>query len=133
MNTLTVSTNLAESFGWKDQNFSLCIYDRSYQKIAVNEVVIMEADGNYTLFYFSNGKKLMVSRTLKAYEELLTRYSFVRIHKSYLINMHYLKEYDMTYQEEVVILKNGLRVGIARRRRKDFEVQAASFLRKSIR
>lgn len=117
---------------WTDQAFDLSVYDRSYQRVAVNDVVMMEGDGNYTLFYFSSGKKIMVSRTLKEYETLLDAHSFVRIHKSYLINLHHLKEYD-TRVEEMVVLKNGIRVGVARRRKKEFEVKAAPFLRRPVR
>ncbi len=112
-----------------DQNFSLPVYDRTHREVAVNEVVMIEGDGNYALFYFSSGKKLMVSKTLKEYETLLGQHSFVRIHKSYLINMHHLKEYDDRH-EEVVVLKNGFKVEVARRRKKEFQVIAESFFRR---
>ncbi len=129
MNSLATLSISLDLISWNEQEFSLPVFDRMQREIAINDVVMIEGDGNYVLFYLKSGRKLMVSRTLKEYEILLDAYSFVRIHKSYLINLHHLKEYDARY-EEMAILKNGLKVEVARRRKKEFQLKAEPFLKR---
>ena len=64
--------------------------------VPVKDIIRCEADGNYTLFYFVNGNKLLVSRSLKEFDELLTGYNFFRTHNAHLINLHYLERCDRT-------------------------------------
>lgn len=109
------------------QLFFLPVYDRYHKEVAVNDIVMIEGDGNYAIFYFSTGKKLMVSKTLKEYELLLGNHHFVRIHKSYMINLHYLERFDVKY-EDTVWLRNGLRVDVSRRRKKEFHAKALDFM-----
>ena len=48
---------------------------------------------NYTKFFIKNNKPIIISKTLKEYEELLKVHNFERIHQSHLINLNYLKSY----------------------------------------
>jgi two-component system, LytTR family, response regulator len=59
----------------------------------VADIIRCEAKINYTQFYIKNHKPILISRTLKEYEELLTEHGFERIHQSHLINLSYLKSY----------------------------------------
>jgi len=59
----------------------------------VSDIIRCEAKINYTQFYIKNHKPVLISRTLKEYEELLTGHGFERIHQSHLINLSYLKSY----------------------------------------
>lgn len=59
----------------------------------VSDIIRCEAKINYTQFYIKNHKPVLISRTLKEYEELLTEHGFERIHQSHLINLSYLKSY----------------------------------------
>jgi two-component system LytT family response regulator len=52
-----------------------------------------ESDVNYTQFFFSNGNKLLVTKTLKDFEELLSEHQFIRVHQSHLVNVNYIKEF----------------------------------------
>lgn len=130
MNMRINTPGVSRSVSWKKQVLNLAVYDRAYQGIAVSDVMMIHGEGNYATFYINSGKRLTVAKTLKQYEALLDERIFFRVHKSYLINLHYLKEYK-TAKEETAVLKNGLRIGVARRRRKEFEVIAASFLRRT--
>lgn len=58
------------------------------------EIVKCQSSLNYTTFFLEEGKEIMVSRTLKEYEEMLQSYGFFRVHKSWLINMEFLIGYD---------------------------------------
>jgi len=65
--------------------------------VNVKEIVRCKADGNYTQFFFADGKKLLVSKTLKEFYELLGEYNFFRVHQSHLINLNYLDHYEKAY------------------------------------
>jgi two-component system LytT family response regulator len=57
-----------------------------YEFVEINQIVRCQAQDNFTDVFLKNGKKLMICRTLKFYEELLHDFGFIRIHKSHLIN-----------------------------------------------
>ncbi len=57
------------------------------------DIIRCESMGNYTQFYFSDKTKLLVTKTLKEYDELLSNRGFVRCHQSHLINLDYVKSY----------------------------------------
>ena len=59
----------------------------------VSDIIRCESEDNYTKFYIKNNKPIMISKTLKEYEELLSEHGFERIHQSHLINLSYLKSY----------------------------------------
>jgi len=59
----------------------------------ISDIIRCESEDNYTKFYIKNSKPVLISKTLKEYEELLTEHGFERIHQSHLINLNYLKSY----------------------------------------
>ncbi len=61
--------------------------------VNINDIVRCEADVNYTRFFFSNGTALLVTKTLKEYEELLKEHQFLRVHQSHLVNSGYIREF----------------------------------------
>ncbi|KQS48700.1 MULTISPECIES: LytR/AlgR family response regulator transcription factor [Flavobacterium] len=61
--------------------------------LEVSDIIRCESEDNYTKFYIKNGKPILISKTLKEYEELLAEHGFERIHQSHLINLSCLKSY----------------------------------------
>jgi len=61
--------------------------------VSLEEIIRCKSDNNYTTFYFENGSKLMVTKTLKFYADLLKENSFLRVHQSHLVNAKYIKEF----------------------------------------
>lgn len=59
----------------------------------ISDIIRCESTDNYTTFHIKNSKPILISKTLKEYEELLTEHGFERIHQSHLINLAYLKSY----------------------------------------
>ncbi len=59
----------------------------------ISDIIRCESEDNYTKFFIKNNKTILISKTLKEYEELLTAHGFERIHQSHLINLAYLKSY----------------------------------------
>jgi two-component system, LytTR family, response regulator len=61
--------------------------------VNVDHILYCEASGNYTNIHMEDGRKFIVSRTLREYEEMLAGLDFFRIHNSYLINLNSVKKY----------------------------------------
>ncbi|MBX7093089.1 MAG: LytTR family DNA-binding domain-containing protein [Flavobacteriales bacterium] len=61
--------------------------------VNITDIVRCEADVNYTTFYFTDKSKLLVTRTLKEFEDLLKDHSFLRVHQSHLVNTNLVKEF----------------------------------------
>ena len=72
----------------------------------VSDIIRCEAKINYTQFFIKNHKPVLISRTLKEYEELLAGHGFERIHQSHLINLSYLKSYIKNDGGYVVMADN---------------------------
>lgn len=58
-----------------------------------SDIIRAEADSNYTELHLTNGKKITSSKTLKEIEVSLTKSCFIRVHKSHLINLNFIKKY----------------------------------------
>lgn len=85
----------------------------------INDIVHCEAEKNYTTFNFINGTKLVVSKTLKEYEQLLTEYGFFRVHHSHLINMFHFERFEKK-EGGSVIMKNEQKIPVSFRKRDEF-------------
>lgn len=64
-----------------------------FEVVKVHDIIKGEASDNYTTFYMTDGKKYVVSKTLKFFEDLLSDLDFFRVHKSYLINIQHITRY----------------------------------------
>lgn len=84
--------------------------------VATDDIIRCESDNYYTIFYFTNGKKLMVSKTLKENEEMLAEYNFIRPHKSHLVNLKYVTGMNKTDGGSIV-MSDGSEVPVSRRKR----------------
>lgn len=80
----------------------------------------LEADGAYTHFHFEDGKKVIVSKKIKEFEEALTQQSnFFRTHRSYIVNLKKIKQY-VKQEGGYVLLENDIQVPLARERKDEF-------------
>jgi two-component system LytT family response regulator len=84
-----------------------------------DDIIRIEASNNYSQFYFTNRPKLLISKTLKEFEELLIPHHFFRIHQSHLINMIHVESIQ-SEDGGFVLMKQGHKVEISRRRRAEF-------------
>jgi len=87
--------------------------------VELKNLIRCEASGNYTMFYLGSGKKIIVGKTLKDYEELLAEHNFFRTHKSHLINLDYMNKY-VKGVGGYVIMTDGTEVEVAKRRKEAF-------------
>jgi len=86
---------------------------------SIFDIIRIESNSNYCTFHIANKPKVVVAKTLKEYEELLAHHDFFRIHQSHLINLHCV-EYFHPGLEEYVILTNGEKIEVSRRRKTEF-------------
>ena len=89
------------------------------QLAKTQDIVRCEASNNYTLFYLADGKKIMVTKTLKEYEELLMQDGFFRVHQSHLINLDFVSGY-LKQDGGYVQMTDGSQIEISRRKKDAF-------------
>jgi two-component system, LytTR family, response regulator len=63
------------------------------QLVNIDSIIRCEADNNYTFFYLKDGKRILISKTIKEYAELLKSSGFLRVHQSHLLNIAYIDKY----------------------------------------
>jgi two-component system, LytTR family, response regulator len=83
-----------------------------------DEVLFCESDGNYTLFCLCDGRKILVSKTLREYEELLKHAGFFRVHKSYLVNLSRIIRLDKS-EGGFLIMSNGEKIPVGASRKEE--------------
>ena len=72
-----------------------------------------------TCFYFLDGRKSLICRKLKFYEENLQDHGFSRIHRSYLVNLEYVKRY-IKGKGGTIILQNNTELQVSNTRKAAF-------------
>ncbi|MES2799784.1 MAG: LytTR family DNA-binding domain-containing protein [Bacteroidota bacterium] len=88
--------------------------------VEVNEIVCLEADGAYTTVCLHNGARILVSKKLKFFEDVLSnRPNFFRPHRSFLINLNFIKKY--TRAESTILMDNQSQVSLSRDLKGQFE------------
>jgi two-component system LytT family response regulator len=87
--------------------------------IHTSDIIRIESDNNYSMFYFTNRPKLLISKTLKEFEVNLATHHFFRIHQSHLINLDHVTSVHTT-EGGYVELTQGHKVEISRRRKAEF-------------
>jgi two-component system, LytTR family, response regulator len=91
----------------------------SIEFIDLKEILYCEAGGSYTEFYLSNGGKLLVSKHLKEYENLLSEHAFMRVHNSFLINLERVKKYVKT-EGGYILMENNAQISLSPKKRDEF-------------
>jgi two-component system, LytTR family, response regulator len=87
--------------------------------VKIEDILYCEADSNYTLIYTADGKKHVISRTLKEYEDLLSEHNFFRIHNSHLINLGAIKKY-VRGEGGYVVMSNDVSLDVSKRKKEAF-------------
>lgn len=82
----------------------------------LKDIIRLEAMTNYTHFHFSDGSKLLITKTLKEYDKMLSDVGFVRVHQSHLINMEHVKAYVKT-EGGYILMKNDQIVPVSVRKK----------------
>ena len=101
------------------EEMKLCIPTfKGFLVLKLEDIIVCEAEKNYTIIHLRNKKPFTVSRPLVDYEKILEGTSFLRVHRTYLINLQHVNEYQRG-EGGVVVMSNGAEIEISRRK-KDF-------------
>jgi len=84
--------------------------------IEVGRIIRCESDNYYTNFYLDGGEKILISKTLKENEELLSSHNFIRPHKSHLVNLDFIQSFNRD-EGGYILMKDGSKVPVSRRKR----------------
>ena len=85
-----------------------------------NNIIYIQALSNYCKIFLTNGKQIVIAKTLKKVEDILDSYTFLRIHNSIIININFIDKYKIIdYQK--VYLQNGTCFTISRRKKIAFK------------
>ncbi|MFD1770469.1 LytR/AlgR family response regulator transcription factor [Sphingobacterium suaedae] len=84
------------------------------QIVCVEDIVYCEGDKGYTTFFLRDDSKLVVSKVLKYFEELLPDTQFIRCHQSYLVNTRHILKY---YKDGQLEMLNKAFVPVSNRKR----------------
>jgi len=95
--------------------------------VKVHDVIFCEANGSYTNFYLKEGRKIIVSKHLKEYENLLADQDFMRVHNSFLINLMEVKRYVKT-DGGYVLMNNDATVSISPKKKEEFMEKMSSLV-----
>lgn len=87
--------------------------------LPTDQIIRISSDRNYSDFFLTQGKKVVVTKSLKEYEKLLTETGFIRIHHSHMINIAHLVKY-VKGEGGYVIMSDNSSVDVSRRKKEEF-------------
>lgn len=90
----------------------------SIEFVDAQEIVCCEANSNYTNVYMSEGRKRVISRTLKEFEDILSTHKFFRPHNSYLINLNRVREF-IRGDGGFLVMENKMKIPVSKSRREE--------------
>lgn len=88
--------------------------------VAAESVIYLRAESNYSEVFLTNGRVLILSKTLKKLESIFEPYGFFRPHKSFLINLNHVVSSAVYDVKPNISLSNNHKVELSRRRKSDF-------------
>ncbi len=87
---------------------------------SVAEIALLTAESNYSCLHLTNGKKVLVCKTLRSMEALLQPFpQFVRVHRSHIVNLHLIEKYIRGKGGQIV-LQGGHSVSVSNSRKANF-------------
>jgi two-component system LytT family response regulator len=93
----------------------------------LSEIIYCEAVNCYSAFYLLNGKKKLVSKTLKTFERFLCNKGFARVHRKYIINLSHVKQFNSRRPGSILMVNNST-IMLSHRRSSMFRKQFMDFM-----
>jgi two-component system LytT family response regulator len=85
--------------------------------VDISDIHFCQSDNSYTTFFFENNEKIVVSKSIGEFEELLADFSFFRPHQSFLVNLNHVKKIDKS-DGGFIVMKNKKEIPISIRQKK---------------
>lgn len=115
VNTAQILLENIRTSGTQNRKLVLPLLE-GFDIVRANEILYCEADDNFTCFYFKNGNRSMICRSLKFYDEVLEPLGFCRIHRSYVVNLDTVVRYNKG-KGGSIILENGKELMVSNSRK----------------
>jgi len=90
----------------------------SIEFVLPDDIVTCSSDSNYTIVYLKDGRRKLLSRTLKDFEELLTEFNFFRTHHSHLANLNHVREYVRS-DGGYLVMSNKMNIPVSRSKKEE--------------
>lgn len=138
--SVTVSKALMANANQSEESFRLMVNnfsaDKHEKKLmlrtadsvfvpTLSSIVRCEADWSYTTFFLRDKKKIMITKAIKEYEELLSGYGFIRVHQSHLVNIDCVDHFDKR-DGGTLVMVDGSCVPVASRKRQQVLTELAN-------
>jgi two-component system, LytTR family, response regulator len=82
------------------------------------EILYCQSNDNYTTLFLKNGEKILASKTIRHFEDLLSPQGFIRPHQSYIINTNYIEQYNKK-DGGFLIMTDGISIPVSRHRKEE--------------
>lgn len=111
---------LIENISGDDQSNAKIAFpiENGFKIVKINSILYCQSDVNYTKIFLNNGTSFILSKTLKLIEELLPSSTFLRVHKSYLVNFNYVIYFSRSL-DAYVELSNNIKIPVSSRKKED--------------
>ncbi len=116
-----MNKNLISNTMNTNPNVHIYLHGKIAGTINPENIVLMEAEINYTNLHFKNGEQILLCQTLKSLEEKMKGLGFLRIHRKILLNTLYISHFDELNTS--FILKNGKEVEVSRRKLRSLRLE----------
>lgn len=87
--------------------------------VHIHEIIRLQSDDNYTIFYLKGGNKIVASKTIKSFEGMFIPFNFFRVHRSHIINLNYIRKF-IKGDSAHLIMDDGAKIEVSRRRKGSF-------------
>jgi two-component system LytT family response regulator len=84
--------------------------------VTISDIIRCSSDGSYTTFYTIKGHQIVVSHSIKEYDELLTPLNFFRVHQSHPVNLNYVTQF-LKEDGGLLVMEDGSKIEVSRRRK----------------
>lgn len=113
---LTVLKNEYSNTSRQDKKIVLSEHD-SIHIVKSSDIIYCSSEGNYTTFYTSTSEgKIVISKNMKVFEDLLSPIGFIRVHNSYLININKIEKYDKG-DGGLLYVTGGIKIPVSQRKK----------------
>jgi two-component system LytT family response regulator len=87
--------------------------------VEIDEIIYLAAEGAYTQIYLTSGRKILVSKNIKSFEDSFRHPRLLRVHRSYIINLNRVKQY-LRQEGGIIVMENEAEVDLSKDRKEEF-------------
>lgn len=115
-NNLLINTLLSNMDNDEEKNKKIVLKTTErIQVVNISDIIFCKSDNSYTTFFLKDNNKLVVSKVLLKFENILKEHGFIKVHKSFLVNLNFISSFEKT--TDCLIMSNKLKVPVSVRKK----------------